>query len=151
MILKKLHRQLFPSIWIFIACNINVFCYLSTKILFSILKVKKLHKWKNNSFKANTNWFVSWHRFYVLLFQWPSLGVLGQAPATESWERAHASWRGRGTSCQEVGAIIAKIKKKRIIQIKIVTVLIHVLLHLFKYYVKKIFLMFLYQFNHLIT
>lgn len=37
--------------------------------------------------------------------------------------------------------------KKRIIQIKIVTVLIHVLLHLFKYYVK----MFLYQFNHLIT
>lgn len=41
--------------------------------------------------------------------------------------------------------------KRRIIQIKIVTVLIHVLLHLFKYFVKKIFLMFLYQFNHLIT
>lgn len=115
LILKKLQRQYGQIFFFFILSNVKVSIKCQQRfylVYYQSLNIK--YHVDNEQVKSQLNkccvWLVSFCDidFIFLLFQWLSLGVLCQTPATEGRERAHPSWRGCGSSCQEVSVIIAK-------------------------------------------
>lgn len=112
---KEITKTKWPNIFFFILSNVKVSIKCQQRfylVYYQSLNIK--YHVDNEQVKSQLNkccvWLVSFcdTDFIFLLFQWLSLGVLCQTPATEGRERAHPSWRGCGSSCQEVSVIIAK-------------------------------------------